>query len=748
MNSGKFFQLNLKESKVVNGVAIYDYIDLPAYFGDSEKISPKYPVRLVITSDSVRFSVHYCAFKHTAEEFVYNLDQSKIRITSPDTIHAQAVILELPFANNSMKPVSTVVKQSYSTLFPGVDDHYFGQLLDRRYNCAAGPYKAVYEALRRDVDSDRCFSSLWLMDIRLDMGDGRYSVNLLDKNNQYVAFLRKLLLDFMFDLRHSEVFQTCGHYDKMYSGLMADFFFSALMHKCDYYYYRGLIRDAINISTDKATDNLKELYFNKLFEAEREWVNDILNPIADNHFIHEDDYQSTNTFWKSLGTWINENIIEASHSLCFTTRNSWFADPEEEMRRVCFTMPEIIRNKKKLPTRIVPHICNAETVADYLGIKKRTGIIRMKTMISRWFLKRSAFSDVLHLHGFSFISWLLPFFLFLITLQIIFIPTFLSQEAWLGNSSVKIATAISWILLVALSLWLWLVNPGKKLFIDKLYLHRRWLSAKRLFMWLMPFCVISTMLYAAILHLASSTVLISAMILSIIVLLILFFFKPSGIISNIHLLLPRLIASITAAWFTLAIGNELFSSFFDVIPSWISCSLLSLVVLVFIIYETNKIIPTKTSTIIFLRSFELLVLSYFLSFMIGLFMINFMGERFLERSDYLETFYHEYIEGVDSLTTVDMYRQVYQFDNSVDSIVDGAKLKNRDYLENLSRIAISQQNSIIPQIHGQEPVVTYWTIGKYKFFILRGFLIQFAFLAMFIGIFIQMIFEEKTITEL
>lgn len=39
-------------------------------------------------------------------------------------------------------------------------------------------------------------------------------------------------------------------------------------------------------------------------------------------------------------------------------------------------------------------------------------------------------------------------------------------------------------------------------------------------------------------------------------------------------------------------------------------------------------------------------------------------------------------------------------------------------------------------------------IQGYKLFILYDFLIQFSFIAMFIDIFIQMIFEEKQITEI
>lgn len=37
--------------------------------------------------------------------------------------------------------------------------------------------------------------------------------------------------------------------------------------------------------------------------------------------------------------------------------------------------------------------------------------------------------------------------------------------------------------------------------------------------------------------------------------------------------------------------------------------------------------------------------------------------------------------------------------------------------------------------------------GNYKLFLLHDFLIQFAVIAMFIGVFIQMIFEEKNVTE-
>ena len=65
MNYGRYFRLNQTLSKVVSGVAIYDYVDLPAYFGPSvdNPMSPKYPISVTVTSETICFRLHYSAFK-------------------------------------------------------------------------------------------------------------------------------------------------------------------------------------------------------------------------------------------------------------------------------------------------------------------------------------------------------------------------------------------------------------------------------------------------------------------------------------------------------------------------------------------------------------------------------------------------------------------------------------------------------------------------------------------------------------
>ena len=65
MNYGKFFRLNKNLSRIEDGFAIYDYIDLPAYFTPSSDnlMSPKYPVSITVLTDSVVFKLHYSAYK-------------------------------------------------------------------------------------------------------------------------------------------------------------------------------------------------------------------------------------------------------------------------------------------------------------------------------------------------------------------------------------------------------------------------------------------------------------------------------------------------------------------------------------------------------------------------------------------------------------------------------------------------------------------------------------------------------------
>lgn len=745
MNSGKFFKLNLEDSKIVDKVAIYDYIDLPAYKETPKRISPKYPISVCVTHDSILFNLHYCAFHNKkTDEYCYDIANYKGE-GSLEMVHMQEVILDIPFANNSMQPVSDSIKELYINFFPVCldekkdekdDSSFLKKKLDEVYD----------DYYYKKHSSDHAFSTLWLM--------GR----LKNEEGKYVGFLRKLLLDFMFDLRHSEVFQTAAFYQEMYSGLMSDFYFSALMHKCEYYYYRGLTLDAIsdveNLCTipkctnDNRKEYIRELYATKLFEAEKAWVEDITNPLAERCFKeNDDDFLSSyeETMRDRFKRWCEEVRNELFRTSKFITRPNWFADPEEEMRRVCFTMKDIDSKKN--------HLCNSEAVAEYLGIRKQDGIMDLRSQISRWFLRKNAFSDVLHLHLFRFAHHLVPVLVLCIAgWMLLFGSTFFSQYWWRTAPIMWGIILGTWLAGLVVSICKWKESeyspqPDNKRDIEVLIGWRKRLVAKRMFWWVIFGGADLSLFFVAINVVPQYNIwaLLAAVAFALVA-LILSWTQVIHIklVKNVHLLLPRLVASIAAAWLSLAIGNELFQSFFDALPSRLTCILLSFVVLFFILYEMNKSIPNKSGLVKLIRSLEMLVISYLVSIVVGLFIINFTGERFMERSGYLKDFHKEYLaNGGDK--TGGAFQQDYYYQ-------EGALSKDslsRDYLDDLKHLTITRHGA---DESSREPVLTYWDVQlgdeTHRFFILRDFLIQFAFLAMFIGVFIQMIFEEKTITDI
>ena len=856
MNYGKYFRLNLWESKIVNGVAVYDYIDLPAYFDCSSDnlISPKYPITAVISKDAVRFRLHYCTFRQEGLEndengnAVKNVKYFYSAGSAHQLVHMQEVILELPFSGGGNESLAEIISKVYFTRFPLLtefdaqikNDGYVNQILSKRYSPDLWAFseedvfeKESYLALQKNIDGDRSFSSIWLMDLQTERqinGRATKVVNLCLDNSQsqddsskdktkYVGFLRKLLLDFMFDLVHSDIFQSSPHYNKMLTGFESDKLFSALLHKCEYYYYRGLTLDAlesIEMSPKEEQAEKKKqvrmLYATQLLNAEKKWVEDIMSPSSDEFFKEpQDDFSDE---------WKNQKEKKASQSV-FRIYPYWFASPEEEMRRVCFLMSSSRFSLKTLFSRkskdsLKVHLCNSETLAHYLmdandahkehlwsritnlfrGDKSAIG--QLRTKISKWFFKRYDFDDAFRLHlfeGFAVAEFVI---LFLSIVLFIAFPSVVEQYFWTDKQGVGFVVAIvlglSLILLTLISAAYAFRRPTGKETRNILWTHRITLAWKRVF-WLLLFIIICI----SLIFMGASSL---PRVLKIIGTLLgfcffLVFSKKTNVISNIHILYPRLFAAITAAWLTLAIGNELFSAFFDSSPSLLACFFLGAIVFVFLLYEINRHYPLLSSRAKLWRSAQMLVYSYAISLVVGLFIINFTGREFLERSDYLPKYFKEYVrdstvaqvplksEGVsqrdssylgERMTVDSSLLKVATVVTSHDdttthtrssSLVDGSERhhKRHPYVYGKHPIWRRPHGIVDPppgsnrylveeletrQVPGKEHnIASVWRFGdKPLFFILRDFLIQFAFLAMFIGVFIQMVFEEKSITEM
>ena len=847
MNYGRYFRLNQALSKVVSGVAIYDYIDLPAYFGPSvdNPMSPKYPINVTITSDAVSFRLHYSAFKLDKSgdsdfpQYAYDkddIDKKTLKRKQVDIgmAHMEEVVLELPFADISSNRLSDTIKSIYNSTFPQVIDEntsmggrYLEQLIKKRFpikkddisgNKGDSVEQIIYRNLRKVSDETASYSTLWLMDLLREDRIYLYSKQIVidDKTKKkklidvITGFLRKLLLDFMFDLKHSDVFQNSAFYQKMYSGLLSNFFFSALIHKCEYYYYRQLISEKVK-DNEYDRDAVVTLYAEELSRAEDLWIKDIMSP------------QSEEDFYYKNGKKESDRVIWPT----------WFADPEEEMRRVCFTIKN--GNDRK--------ICNMDALLKLLRIDKhdekekidpflKENLIRQnvnnKKLISQWFLSRYDFKDVFHLHLFKYANILIYFFL-IVVLSVFFVGSLLYDGTpdkidGLLDLIVYVVSDIGSFLgyiimsITVLSALLYICSWVSFNYIkrpNKLVEQRREISMKRVkgmfFLMLLLFILylgddIPPLEMCCYLTLYMEFVMMSSSLDS--------FFHIchnwnnlkniaerglQHIMSNVHLLLPRLVASITAAWLTMTIGFDLFVAFFDESPHVYLTIAIIVILLLFVMFEVNKVTPYGNAWNKLSRSFELILISYTISLIIGVIVINFLGPRYLERGGFVadDNFIPQYVEAkewsglrykgykknndknlekvdsadinrndsiilsqtvnvIDSPKTIhDSIRLLLANVDSIMKIVTRTDTAKKDSI-NYFRKQVAKLDSVYHTTDSGTVYKNYALTEEIKLtagiqlFVMRDFLIMFSFIAMFMGIFIQLIIfgDNKQMTEL
>lgn len=746
------------------------------------------------------------------------------------------------------------------------------------------------------------YSTLWLMDLykgnRFDLYDDASK-----GSEQVTKFLRKLLLDFMFDLKHSTVFCTSPNYDGMFNGLMSNYYFSALMHKCEFYYYRELTIRAVEENLVKKTDDqLVLLYAKELFDAEELWAADIRNPLSDKFFEQTFPNDFKRKRWLKGRQWteLRSNVFER---MTTTRWDSWFANPEEEMRRIYFVMKE----------NGIKRICNSSVLAEHLTMdQSKDDTVRAMALgarqnrgnSSRWFLNRYDFNDVLHLHLFKWANFLwiailciFLFFLFEVK-DIPFIKDGPAKGLWgILNFADKVresllvnhlSTTVVVLFIVLLGDFFFIkwgnFYPGKnnplrrsfRRFRAKRVLLITWAIACLMLLpynllhadnpngcgyddWLYAFLIISGCSAFAFVLIKSTTVRICIIALSILIclcrkmLIISVWTKGVWVLAGLliaagvylaldsfifskkykelrkpyvhpieswHLMLPKLIASITAAWLTIAMGFDALAAFFDSGVVWSTMSIIIIVVFSFILYQIDRELPESSSWMKVYRSFELLIISYCLSLCIGVIIINFVGERYLERSGALDVYYDEYVyehgkaplivevDHVDTLIEAELLKsererfkllaqdytkyklvedQVQLLQHLDEMQDDKLILQERDYKDLLQDMGavlllsppldtLGQQvkladkkytGSLLVQDSVLPPPLTYAFMQRYRpvgkepifarkdivyskrgLFIVQDFLVMFSFVAMFIGVFLQMVFfDRKKMTE-
>ena len=299
MNHGKFFSLNLSASRIENGIAVFDYTDIfDAEVTENHAQTPRYPIGISITPTSVKFILQYCVYLQN-NNFASSIDKA-IQLGSTQVRHMEEVLIELPLTPTNGLSLTATLKRLYSTPFPiqlKEEKNYILELIEKRYNKKEQVpnnsnkhdnlhYQYLLKQKTDTSPSNITYSSLPVYELLKKNGYELYTLHTVEENKtkekKYDKVLQKIVLDFFFDMMHSDVFKNSAHYDEMYSKFMSDFFCAAIIRKAEYYYQRALVNDLY--SNNQSISDSIDIYAANFEKAEKHWIECIQSPEADKHF--------------------------------------------------------------------------------------------------------------------------------------------------------------------------------------------------------------------------------------------------------------------------------------------------------------------------------------------------------------------------------------------------------------------------------------------------------------------------------
>jgi len=764
MNYGRFFELDLDSSRIEEGVSVFNYIDLSDAFSKKEKqMTPEYPIFVTVTSSSVKFILQYCVYKYDNKISRYYPSE---RINEFSVIHMEEVILELPLSMTSGQSLSSIVKRIYSTPFPvqakGDDINYIEELIKSRYN--NGGDKLHYKVRQHDRLKERdkrivSYSSLYVWGL---YENGKYELFDKSDNNKCNKFLRKIFLDFLFDMIHSDVFKNTVHYEAVYEVLMSDFFCSSIIRKSEYYYQRAIVNGRIKDASGEKTDfrNASEIYATYFDKAELDWVECIQAQQSDKHFESVASWYKYLSLGGRIKKWIYSSLVavlDFLFPLFYIQEKSWFVSPEKELQRVYFRLFGI----KSFDREVRNSLHFSKKLSWIFWIWKSGDIQGRQNKASLWFFKRYDFADAFRLSFFPFANTAIFILLFAISGCALFRSSeFILQLERLLNSSVCNFN-ICWYIVIGLLVFA-IISKHIHFLFPRLVssITAAWLTV-----------AFSEDLYKAFFDSQWSGWSIG-LIIALILLFI--YYEVDKIVSKVgtvvklfrsfQMLLTSFIISLAVGIIVINFTGERILLRSGILPAFYRDNVLldkkslddKLVInldsqsiceddCISLVHSYTYGMPIKPSPIEINETDESgnVVTKYVIPAQpsrkdtlaqLNAFMQVFAG------TDYEREYTARIKEARDSVVRMETFEHIHS-----DSLLLGHFLMrhedSRMFKDLLDKVVHSDNN---------QKLATFIEVGNngYKFFILYDFLIQFAVVAMFIGIFIQMIFEEKNITEL
>ena len=643
MQQGKFFVLD-KDSQLEEGQVFFRY--------------------LPVTDDSY-FPIYLSIKPYSIDFYYHSIDKDN---KGGQNLHKNIRILHLALSFNlAVKDnLTEILKNNFDCAYPlndQLNDQYkidLDNTIQYYWNLKEYYSEKDYEKIIKKHFPDKC------KDIK-----------------KYIYF-RKLVLDFLFDLEHSHVFENSPNYEQIEVRLKENFFFNAIAAKTSYYYYRRLYVQ------NKNDRDVKDLYSHKLKPSAIQWLRILrMKP-------------SCELFWNSGG---------------------WFEKVEVEYEKILFNKKDrfdYFRWQREFDKK------NKDLEYDNKKQLKES---------ARWFLKRYNFSN-----AFNTIRYYkensTAFLLITTIICLVLVPLFMLNMKDVPQEDY--GHAVSFVV----------------------------------------YCFSGLLLLIGIFTLRYRKML-----------------QPT-----IGLLMPRLVMALSSAWIIFATTEELLKASFDTIlfAHRFILFLLLIPVTVFMGMEINNLAPDISVPKILKRVFSILGIAFIYSILIGLIFTNLTAERILTRCGYLEKIYKDNISdpkvfrsdsalayavgslsagderiltfksNLKDLNKVDKYSRLGKdlkslplrmaFFDSVRDISRGKGCRLQMKKEDISKIILHSTSEklfqSLKEIRYRNSKLRIMYIVPFHFFgkemnikLLPGMLLFRAVFVLFIGIFIQLIFEDKAITE-
>lgn len=584
MNYGRFFEFDFESSRLQEGIAVFNYRWLRDVAGPDRTDTPHHPVYLTFTSEAVVFNLHY-------------LDVDLDNKRHNKDIHYHNPIIELTLSPNL---------EITDGLTESLNETYYSEF----------PIKAndpLRKIIRESYERERENDSLTFQDnyTSLEVFQGETEADYLETDNvekkTATHFLRKLILDFLYDFEFTSVFKNLAYYNEVSVKLKENFLFNALMNKTRYYYYRTrligselfsvLDDDQKHPDNERLDKNLRFL-FQRYEKAEHEWVESI----------------------------INRKSMEAFHE------SPWFEECHEELEQV-FAVQRLqhlqkqngnkIRSFQKKETKEIEPVREIENVAPapqkkrnprmrflgkagitptntfHLTVSNLLNLIHKKPSEETKQLEKeehNAFKKAVVSHYDSArkaAKWDVEHFQFTSLFRI-----------WCGDRKTLLLTFLSLAGLIILLTGLFFA------------LHRK-----------------NGILYQNGLDIGWQVIIIAGtglVLLCVLGVILRQFRRSTWGIGFPLMVMPRLLAAMVASWFTLCLSEDLFLKLSSIPFSISAVTILALITGFFIAYESYALNPYDNIKHYFLSVIWVFAIAYGYAIVTGLLVYDFFGERFIQ----------------------------------------------------------------------------------------------------------------------